>query len=92
MKLKALLPEVLSRFSEVSLSSVMMHIDDVKAEGKYKNLETRIAWDLMHTTFTPSEICEWYKQYDCNDDHITTLAKEAMHKVFPDAVTYMNLH
>ena len=84
MKLKTLLPEVIDRFGNVPRETVMRHVAKVKASGDYKDLETRIAWDLLHATFKASEICDWYEQYDCNDSHITTLAKDAMTKAFPD--------
>lgn len=84
MKLKSLLPEVVSRFNTIPRETLIRHISKVKASKNYRDLETRIAWDLLHATFTASEICDWYEQYDCNDSHITTLAKDAMTKAFPD--------
>lgn len=84
MKLKSLLPEVVSRFNTIPRGTLIRHIAKVKASGNYKDLETRIAWDILHATFTVSEICSWYEQYDCNDSHISTLAKDAMTKAFPD--------
>lgn len=86
MKLKSLLPEVISRFGAIPKETVITHVARVKASGNYKDLKTRIAWDLLHATYTPSEICDWYEQYDCNDNHITTLAKEALNKAFPDII------
>lgn len=86
MKLKALLPEVESRFKTIPAEVLTKHIAKVKADGKYKDLTTRISWDLLHATFNPNEICDWYKQYNCNDDHITTLVREAMNNVFPNVL------
>lgn len=86
MKLKALLPEIESRFKTIPEHTLVAHIAGVKKSGKYKDLATRISWDLLHATFKPSEVCDWYKQYSCNDDHITTLVREAMNNVFPDVL------
>lgn len=83
MKLKSLLPEVISRFSTIPRETVVRHIAKVKASGNYKDLGTRIAWDLLHATFKANEICDWYDIYNCNDTHITTLVKEALSKAFP---------
>ena len=86
MKLKSLLPEVISRFSKIPKETVIAHAEKVKASGNYKDLKTRIARDLLHATYKPSEICDWYEQYDCHDSHITTLAKEALNKAFPNII------
>lgn len=84
MKLKSLLPEVVSRFNTIPRETLIRHISKVKTSKNYRDLKTRIAWDLLHATFTASEICDWYDAYKCNDSHITTLAKEALNKAFPD--------
>lgn len=84
MKLKVLLPEVIDRFNKIPREVVERHVAKVKASGDYKDLATRISWDMLHATFKADEICDWYEQYDCNDSHISTLGKEALNKAFPN--------
>lgn len=84
MKLKPLLPEVISRFNTIPRGTLVRHIAKVKVSGNYEDLETRIAWDVLHATYRADEICDWYEEYNCNDSHITTLVREALNKAFPD--------
>lgn len=77
MKLKNLLPEIERRYA--------LYVKDKEfryflAEGKSnhwyrKDFATWAANVLKNALFKPDEICEWYKQYDCNDTHITTVFK-----------------
>lgn len=86
MKLKNELPNVISAFETVK-QKIPTHVEWVKKEGNYKDLETRIAWDLLYATKGTRWICELYSKYDCNDDHITTLAKQALRQVYPKLLT-----
>ena len=51
--------------------------------NKYKKPIVGIAHDLKYAVMTPSEVCEWYDKYNCNDDHITTLFKNVIKNEFP---------
>ena len=82
MKLQELLPEVTERFKTIPLDRIKAHVEAVKGKGGYKDLETRIVWDCIHNTTTARKICEWYEKYNCNDEHITTLAKQAFKNAF----------
>lgn len=86
MKLKAELSEVIKRFESIK-DQIPEYSIQLKNKGGYKDFETRLAWDCLHFTFKDNEICEWYKKYDCNDTHITTLAKTAL-KTVMDKTTY----
>lgn len=79
MKLQEVYKETLNEFKAISLDCELLeklkcHIKAVKESGEYKMLNVRIAWDIMRWRIGTSRMCDWYSKYDCNDDHITTLA------------------
>ena len=82
MKLRNELPNVINAFEKVK-EQIPAHVDRVKQAGGYKDLETRIAWDLLYATKGTVWICELYSKYDCKDSHISTLAKRALRQVYP---------
>ena len=81
MKLKPELDKVTKAFEGIK-HLIPEHVKIVKQQGNYKDLETRIAWDCLRATMGTKWICNLYDQYDCNDDHITTLAKQALKAVY----------
>ena len=79
MKLQEVYKETLNEFKAISLDCELLeklknHVQSVKESHEYKRLNVRIAWDIMRWRIGTSRICDWYSKYDCNDDHITTLA------------------
>lgn len=76
MKLAAELDFVVEKFKQIK--NLEEYAVDLQKYGLYKDFETRLAWDCLRKTIPASTICEWYDKYDCNDDHITTLAKKAL--------------
>ena len=83
MKLHGVYKETLDEFKKISLDCELLeklkcHIKAVKESGEYKRLNVRIAWDIMRWRIGTSRMCDWYRKYDCNDDHITTLALRCM--------------
>lgn len=79
MKLQEVYKETLNEFNAISLDCEFLeklkcHIQSVKESHNYKRLNVRIALDIMYCVIGPSKMCDWYRKYDCNDDHITTLA------------------
>ena len=83
MKLHDVHKETLDEFKKISLDSDLLdklkkHIKAVKESGEYKMLNVRIAWDIMRWRIGTSRMCDWYMKYDCDDDHITTLALRCM--------------
>lgn len=81
MKLKNELPDVIQAFEKVK-EKIPAHVEWVKKEGNYKDLETRIARDLLYATKGTKWICDLYDRYDCTDDHIDTLARQALRQVY----------
>jgi hypothetical protein len=82
MRLAKELPNVVQAFQSIK-QHIPAHVEMVKAAGNYKDLETRIAWDLLYATKGSAWICELYSKYDCVDDHISTLARRALRQVYP---------
>ncbi len=82
MKLRNELPDVIQAFEGIK-QQIPAYVEQVKVAGGYKDLETRIAWDLLYATKGSAWICELYDKYKCNGNHITTLAKRALKQVYP---------
>ena len=79
MKLQEVYKETLDEFQQISLDSDLLdklknHIQAVKESHEYKRLNVRIAWDIMRWRIGTSIMCDWYRKYGCNDEHITTLS------------------
>lgn len=79
MKLQEVYKETLDEFNSIShdcelLEKLKCHIKELKESGEYKMLNVRIAWDIMRWRIGTQRMCDWYRKYECNDDHITTLA------------------
>ena len=81
MKMKNLLPIAIKRFEELKKhSNVIEYREKLRKSGNYSKFDVRFAWDVGHAVFTTKEICNWYDEYKCNDDHITSLFKLACRK------------
>ena len=79
MKLISEIPYVMERFSKIK--NLQEYAASLKANGDYKDFGIRLAWDCIHCS-SPSEIvCGWYDKYNCNDTHITTLAKYVLREM-----------
>lgn len=76
MKLKSELPFIREKFALIP--NLPEYAKELKAKGNYRSFETRLAWDCLRATISSEIICDWYKKYDCNDDHITTAAKAVL--------------
>lgn len=51
----------------------------LKASGKYKDFERRLAWDCLNAFIGSAAICDtYYNKEGLNDDHITTAGKKAL--------------
>lgn len=79
MKLQEVYKQTLDEFKAISIDCDLLeklknHIQAVKEDHEYKRLNVRIALDIMYWRIGTSKMCDWYRKYDCNDDHITTLA------------------
>ena len=81
MKLKNILPIAIQRFEELKKhSNVIEYREQLRKSGNYNKFDVRFSWDVGHAVFTTKEICNWYEDYDCNDEHITSLFKAACRK------------
>ena len=76
MKLAPELGLVVEKFKQIR--NLESYAEELKKSGNYNDFETRLAWDCLRLTVPSSTICEWYEKYNCNDTHITTLAKAAL--------------
>lgn len=76
MKLQPELDFVVEKFKQIR--NLEEYAAKLKEYGKYKDYETRLAWDCLRMTVSTDTICEWYNKYNCTDDHITTLVKKAL--------------
>ena len=76
MKLAPELGLVVEKFKQIR--NLESYAEELKKSGNYNDFETRFAWDCLRLTVPSSTICEWYEKYNCNDTHITTLAKTAL--------------
>lgn len=83
MKLQEVYKETLDEFNAISLDCELLdklkfQIKAVKETHDYKRLNVRIALDIMRWRIGTSRMCDWYRKYGCNDEHITTLALRCM--------------
>ncbi len=84
MKLKNELPGMIRRFA-AQLSSIETYAPALAKAGGYNDYLTRLAWDVLRSCYSSTEICAWYEKYNCNDGHITTAARAALLAVYPAA-------
>ena len=78
LKLEKELPEVVKRLEVLKQhSNVLEYREKLKASGRYNKFEVKFAWEVCGAVFSTKEICNWYDEYSCNDDHITSLFKAA---------------
>lgn len=83
MKLKNLLPIAIQRLEALKQSNakgLIEYRENLRKSGNYNQFDVRFAWDVGHAIFTTKEICSWYDEYKCHDDHITSLFKTACRK------------
>lgn len=81
LKLEKELPELIERLEVLKQhSNVLEYREKLRDSGNYNKFDVRFAWDVCHAVITTKEICIWYDEYKCNDDHITSLFKVACQK------------
>jgi hypothetical protein len=81
MKLQDELNNVIERFRAMA-DRIPPYAAELKASGDYKDFETRLAWDCLRSAMGTKWICSMYDKYQCNDTHLTTLAKKALAAVY----------
>lgn len=80
MKLKNELDFTINRMQEIT--NLKEYAEELKESQNYNDFETRLAWDALRAAVGTQKICEWYDEYNCNDNHIETLAKRALKAVY----------
>jgi hypothetical protein len=81
MKLQNELNGLVEKFEAIK-TKIPTYAEQLKNTGGYKSFENRLAWDCLHAVVPVGTICEWYTKYNCNDEHIGTLARKALSVVF----------
>ena len=81
MKLQNEVQNVIQKMKEIE-HKIAPYAEQLKQMGGYKDFETRLAYDVLKAVVSSKEICEWYEKYNCNDEHITTLAKRCLKEVY----------
>lgn len=75
LKLAPEIPVMLERMNTLNYDRLAEIKEKGKTEHLYvKSLDRWFAWVVLRACFCPAEICNWYREYKANDDHITTLA------------------
>ena len=67
----------------ITEDNLLAHVNRIISSADYKNLTTRVANDIKCVTVPSYEVCRWYNEYDCNDDHVTTLFKTIIKNHYP---------
>lgn len=58
--------------------------------GGYRNFAEAFAWSILRSAYTDAGICRLYKEYDCNDKHIDSLALAGLKQTHPELLTVNN--
>jgi len=82
MKLVALIPETERRYAILSTKvDVKKYFQDAYRMHLYvSNFETWAAMSLIKALFKANEICNYYREYNCNDSHFVSLGKYMLRK------------
>lgn len=80
MKLKNELPTIRAAF-EPHAQRIKQYAEKLRANGQYKDFETRLAWECLHAFIGTEGICNWYEKYNCSDNHITTAARAVLREL-----------
>lgn len=67
-------------FSRIPKESFLTHLNDVIKEGKYKDLEKRIRWDMYWAIPTTKRISFSDRNRGTNDKHLDTLLKYTLNR------------
>jgi len=86
MKLQKELEVVISGMAELQKEiNFQSYIDEIKQTGEYKDLKTRVVWDIFYVlcfsrlNFLPKGYTTYlYETYGATDIHIETLLKKAI--------------
>jgi hypothetical protein len=86
MKLNGIYNKVAARVkTSVKEENLIDYIKEIETTGRYNNLTVRVVNDIKNILFSPKEVCSWYDEYNCNDNHVTTLFKKVVRENYPNA-------
>lgn len=71
------LANVQAVFSE-NLDRIKEYAPQLKASGRYKVFENRLAWDCLKAFVGVDTLCSWYDKYGCTDTHIESVGRAAL--------------
>lgn len=77
MKLKAELDGVQAVFQK-NIDQIKAYAPRLKASGRYKVFENRLAWDCLRAFVGTEVLCSWYDKYGCTDTHIESVGRAAL--------------
>ena len=77
MKLQKELNYIMEQFA-ANIDKIKEYAPKLKESKQYKDYEVRLCWDCLRAFVGSGTICLWYEKYNCNDSHVTTLAKKAL--------------
>ena len=77
MKLQDELTNIENTF-KANLPKIENHILWLQGNGSYKDFNTRLTFDCLYSFIGCATLCDWYRKYDCNVNHIATVGKRAL--------------
>lgn len=82
MKLTNIIPETEKRFTLLRSKIDLKNYFEVALQNHYyaRDFETWAAIALINALYKASEICDLYRQYNCNDSHFVSLGKYFLRK------------
>lgn len=73
LKLEKELPKVVERIEILKgKTDVIAYREKLRASGK-SNYIIRFVNDVKYAILSPAEVWEWYDEYHCTDEHVTSL-------------------
>lgn len=61
-----------------NIDQIKAYAPRLKASGRYKVFENRLAWDCLRAFVGTEVLCSWYDKYGCHDVHIETVGRAAL--------------
>lgn len=89
MKLKALLPDAITRFGSISEPAFKHACTEMKQYcSSYRQFRIRMAYLIGKNVYDVETRCSWYEIYNVNDGHVRTLFIKALEKTHPNIRRY----
>lgn len=74
MKLQKEFNKIFERFERFERFELIQYKNEILQSFSYRNKEIFLSWKFLRLVVGYDELCNWYKIYNCNDNHIETLA------------------